>query len=491
MPVLFASSGKKIVFLKYGTYLCPSTYLEISKNNMLNISKNSIQDKIDIGELSSYKHIRLPTANRMLSWWLYTFLIFTVVIFFLPWTQNIQMKGKVTTLRPEQRPQDVNSTIAGRIERWFIREGELVQAGDTIVFLSEVKSEYFDPKLVDRTGNQIEAKEGSIDNYSFKAKALENQVSAMRRELIQKKEQLQNKIVQSQLKLESNKAAVKQAEANYEIAEFQLRRTDTLYQKGIKSLSDLESKRLKVQETKAKLVSAQNKRSESENDIQITQLQFENVDNEYGGKIAKAESDRFTTISTLFEAKGDLNKLENQFENYSRRNSMYYIIAPQTGYVTKTIKSGIGEMIKAGETIITIVPQERELAVEMYIKPMDLPLMNLGQEVRLIFDGWQAFVISGWSDFSFGTYQGEVVAIDNIPNLKNKYRLLVQSTNSDKPFPDLLRVGAGAEGIALLKDVPVWYEIWRQLNGFPADFYDDDIQQKEDKFKPPVKAVTK
>jgi hypothetical protein len=27
MPVLFASSGKKIVFLKYGTYLCPSTYL--------------------------------------------------------------------------------------------------------------------------------------------------------------------------------------------------------------------------------------------------------------------------------------------------------------------------------------------------------------------------------------------------------------------------------------------------------------------------------
>jgi hypothetical protein len=26
MPVLFASSGKKIVFVKYGTYLCPSTY---------------------------------------------------------------------------------------------------------------------------------------------------------------------------------------------------------------------------------------------------------------------------------------------------------------------------------------------------------------------------------------------------------------------------------------------------------------------------------
>jgi multidrug resistance efflux pump len=457
---------------------------------MLNISNNSIQGKLKLEELSSYAQTKLPEANRMLSWWLTFMLLFTIVVFFLPWTQNIQMKGKVTTLRPEQRPQDVTSIISGRIEKWFVREGELVQAGDTIVHLSEIKAEYLDPNLVGRTGNQIEAKENSIGNYSLKADALSSQISAMRRELVQKKEQLQNKIEQAKLKLESNEAAVKQAEIDFEIAEYQLRRTDTLFAKGIKSLSQLEEKKLKVQETKAKLVSAQNKLRESRNELKITNLEFQNIDNEYGAKIAKAQSDRFTTLSTLYEAQGDLNKLENQFTNYSRRDKMYYIIAPQTGYVTKAVKSGIGEIIKEGETIITIVPYERELAVEMYIAPMDLPLMELGQEVRLLFDGWQAFIISGWADFSFGTYKGEVVAIDNIPNQKSKYRILVKSNDPNKPFPDLLRVGAGAEGIALLKDVPVWYEIWRQLNGFPADFYDNDIE-KEDKFKPPVKAVTK
>jgi len=25
--------------------------------------------------------------------------------------------------------------------------------------------------------------------------------------------------------------------------------------------------------------------------------------------------------------------------------------------------------------------------------------------------------------------------------------------------------------MVLLKDVPIWYELWRQINGFPPDYY--------------------
>jgi hypothetical protein len=32
-------------------------------------------------------------------------------------------------------------------------------------------------------------------------------------------------------------------------------------------------------------------------------------------------------------------------------------------------------------------------------------------------------------------------------------------------------MGTGAQGIALLKDVPIWYELWRNINGFPPDYY--------------------
>ena len=458
---------------------------------MLNISRNSILKHVKTDELQSFQQNELPRANRMFSLWLTILLGLIVVLFLMPWTQNIQMKGTVTTLLPEQRPQDVNSTIAGRIERWYVREGDLVEAGDTIVFLSEIKPEYFDPQLLERTNNQILAKQNSIDNYQLKADALDQQIAALQQELSFKKLQYENKIEQAKLLQQSLTVAVQQAELDAEIAAFQYQRTDTLFQKGIKSLSDLEAKRLKMQETQAKLVAAKNKVTKSEAELGNAILAYQNIDNEFTTKISKTESEKFATLSTLFESKGSKTKLQNQFENYNQRNKMYHVIAPQSGYITKTIKSGIGEIIKAGEKILTIVPYERELAVEMYVRPMDLPLINMGQEVQLIFDGWQAFIISGWSDFSFGTYSGEVVAIDNIPNDKSLYRLLVKSNQEDKPFPELLRVGAGAQGIALLNNVPVWYEVWRQLNGFPADFYNDRFDEKKSEFKPPVKAVAK
>ena len=458
---------------------------------MLNISHNSIKDKVMTGELHSLHSIELPGANRLFSIWLKGLLLAIIIVFFLPWTQNVQMRGKVTTFLPEQRPQDVNSAIAGRVEKWFVREGDLVAAGDTIVFLSEIKPDYFDPNLLERTANQITAKRNSITSYQLKVNALDNQIAALGQELLFKRKQLQNKVQQSEFKLENQQTAVNQAVLEADIAAFQYRRTDTLFQKGIKSLSDLEQKRLKMQKTQAKRAMVNNKLQEQRNDLRNAQLELQTVEAAFNNKTAKAESDKFTTLSMQYESEGELNKLQIQYENYSRRNNMYYVIAPQSGYITKTKKSGIGEIIKESDQIVTIVPYERELAVELYVRPMDLPLINPGQEVRLVFDGWQAFIISGWADFSVGTYSGTVVAIDNIPSENNTYRILVKSNQPDQPFPELLRVGAGVKGIALLKDVPVWYEVWRQLNGFPADFYQEDFDKQKSTFKPPVKSVAK
>jgi adhesin transport system membrane fusion protein len=124
---------------------------------------------------------------------------------------------------------------------------------------------------------------------------------------------------------------------------------------------------------------------------------------------------------------------------------------------------------------------------------MDLPLIELGQEVRFIFDGWPAFIFSGWPGQSFGTYSGSVVAIDNMISKNGEYRILVGADPGGKPWPEALRVGSGAQGIALLNNVPLWYEIWRRLNGFPPDYYDaedGDMGDGEDvKMKAPAKSI--
>jgi hypothetical protein len=69
------------------------------------------------------------------------------------------------------------------------------------------------------------------------------------------------------------------------------------------------------------------------------------------------------------------------------------------------------------------------------------------------------------------------VAIDNFISQNGKYRLLVAQDPVEDPWPTGLRVGSGAISMALLKNVPIWYEIWRKLNGFPPDYYWTEDQQ--------------
>lgn len=465
---------------------------------MLNISENVIPLSKATGQFESFGKTHVSRANVYFKRWLLFALGFVIVLLFLPWTQNIQSKGKVTTLRPEHRPQTIDATIAGRIEHWYVREGELIKKGDTIVFLSEIKAEYFDPELVNRTGDQVAAKTLAIGAYDTKVMALTQQIEAMRKELQFKNEQLRNKIEQGKLKIAIDSIELERAKVDAVIADRQYRRADTLNRVGIKPLTEVEDKRVKLQETTAKLLSAQNKLLNSRNELINARLDLNTVANEYAQKIAKAESDRSSTQADRFDATATVSKLEIEASNYSERSQFYYITAPQDCYITKTLKPGVGETVKENESIVTIMPVGAELAVELYIKPMDFPLIAMGQEVRFIFDGWPAFIFSGWPGQSFGTYRGRIAAIDNNISENGKYRILVAPEESDKVWPEALRPGSGAQGIALLNNVPLWYEIWRKLNGFPPDYYQEKSgteektsisEEDELKLKAPVKSV--
>ena len=458
---------------------------------MLNISANTINREVGTESFKSFKQTGISSAHKMFTQWLVGSIVILFAFLFLPWTQNIQAKGKVTTLQPGQRPQTIQSTIAGRIENWYVREGALVKKGDTIVHLSEIKAEYFDPDLVARTEKQVKAKESAIGAYGQKVNALENQIRALRTELGYKTAQLENKIRQTQFKLTADSADMIQAYFQDSIAVQQYLRAQSLFDNGIKSRTDVEDKQAKRQQTNAKWIATQNKFQATRNELTNARLALNSVQYEYNQKIAKAESDKFSTLSTQFDAEGSANKLRIQASNYEKRSEFYYILAPQDCYITKAVKPGIGETVKEGEGVVTIMPADYELAVEMFVKPMDLPLVDLGQEVRFIFDGWPAFIFSGWPGQSFGTYKGRVVAIDNMISPNGEYRILVGEDGGEentKPWPTALRVGSAAEGIALLNNVPVWYEVWRQLNGFPPDYYDEN-ENEMPKMKNPVELI--
>jgi len=65
---------------------------------------------------------------------------------------------------------------------------------------------------------------------------------------------------------------------------------------------------------------------------------------------------------------------------------------------------------------------------------------------------------------------------------KGEFRILVTPDPEDEPWPEQLRMGSGTKGWVMLDNVAVWYEIWRQLNGFPPSLYEarqQDVLEKE------------
>lgn len=439
---------------------------ESGKNNNIvkfEALKNKLLENI-------YKHSYTKKVKRLL----YGILICGGVILFLPWTQTVFCEGNVTTLDPTNRPQTITSRIAGRIEKWYIKEGVLVKKGDTIAFISEIKDDFMDPLLIDRSESQIKAKESSIESYELKINAINSQIDALNKSLRLKTEQLKNKIIQAGVKIKSDSAEMVAASNNYKVAEEQFKRFEELLNKGVISKTELENRKVKVQEMFSKKVAAENNYSNSINDYFNSEIELNSAKQDFNEKLMKAESDKLSSLSNLYESEAALTKMQNQLSNFSMRKSYYFVFAPQDGFISKTFVSGVGEIIKEGGSVCNIIPKQVEQAVELYVSPIDLPLIHKGQTMQLIFDGWPAFVFSGWPGISFGTYSAEIVAVDQAISPNGKFRIL--AVNREKEWPGAIQIGGGARGFALLNNVPVIYEMWRKINGFPPEFYTPEKQ---------------
>ena len=427
--------------------------------------------------LKAYTSIYRYNTTSKVKYWSIGLLIVVAIILFLPWTQTIRAKGSVTTLRLEQRPQELNSILPGKIVKWYVKEGDFVQKGDTILQISEIKDDYLDPQLLNRTGEQMVAKQQSIGFYKNKVAATQNQLGALDNNRVLKQSQLINKIQQLKFKLQSDSVENIAAANDVKIATLQFKRQQLMYDSGLVSLTQLEQRNQVFQNALAKKMSAENKYASTRQELNIANIEADAINQDYVEKMSKAQGEQFQSLSQISGTEGEVAKLQNQYSNYNIRSGMYYITAPQNGQITKAKKAGLGEIIKEGEMLVEIVPDKIDYAIELFVAPVDLPLVSINQSVRFVFDGFPAIVFSGWPKASYGTFAGRVVAIENAVSNNGKFRILVkEDEEEEKKWPKELKIGTGTQGIALLKNVPVGYEIWRNINGFPPDFYSKETE---------------
>jgi multidrug efflux pump subunit AcrA (membrane-fusion protein) len=397
--------------------------------------------------------LRTPAAHRHIVRWLLAVCGVLSLALFLPWQQNVQGTGTVSAFSPADRPQTANAVIGGRIEQWHVVEGQAVRKGDPLLRLSEVKDAYLDTNTVDRYRDQLAATRGSIAAKEEKVAALTAQIAALEEGLRLSLEKARNTVTQYE-------AAVAAAVTDSSIAAVQLARQEALFRDGLKAQADVEAARLRAQRADAALV-------EQRNELLNARIELSSLQADYADKLSKARADRAATEAEVAEGRAEVAKLRNDVANLDIRSGFYVVRAPQDGIVVRALNAGVGEIVKEGDAVVTVAPADPGVAVQLFVRPMDVPLLAPGKKVRLQFDGWPALQFSGWPSVSVGTFGGEIKVVDQVDAGDGTYRVLVVPDSTDEPWPEQLRMGSGVYGWAMLETVPLWFEVWRQLNGFP------------------------
>lgn len=102
--------------------------------------------KEDMAHFTTLASIRVPRVMRVVFYLILAAVVIGVAfLVYVPWVQTTSGPGVVTTLSPNERKQDINALVPGRIVEWYVRDGSSVKKGDPIVRIADI-----DPNLIER-----------------------------------------------------------------------------------------------------------------------------------------------------------------------------------------------------------------------------------------------------------------------------------------------------------------------------------------------------
>lgn len=413
-----------------------------------------------------------------------------VLVVFAPWQQTVTGSGSVVAFNPGDRAQRLDAMIEGRIVRWgegifenaLVKEGQLIaEIRDLDESLTERLTDQLDAsqRMLEATQTSVEANKRNLETAINAVAAYDSQLKAyrsLREQNLAVADSLiavtREKIRAEQQHLLQQQAALLQVQQDYE-------RQKILYEEDIVS-------QLKYQEAKRKFDEYQAKVMQVQSYIDALQRELEAKISDRKAKVEKAQIDIDYATTQLQKANGDvakaesevakaqasLNKVEKEvsiMETKIARNRQQTLVAPFDGYLVQISPNQQSGLVKKGDPICTIVPKTTDRAVQIWLDGNDAPLVEVGRHVRLQFEGWPAVQFSGWPSVAVGTFGGEVVSVDAVDNGKGKFRILIRPDHETSIWPEdrFLRQGVRTNGWVLLDTVPLWFEVWRQLNGFP------------------------
>lgn len=402
---------------------------------------------LPMADLPALRRVRPPAPVRRIAAGLAVlFPVLFLILLFVPWQQSALGTGRVIAYAPEDRQQTIESPIKGVILAWHVQEGQLVAEGEPLATLGDN-----DPAYLGRL-------ESERDQFEAAAAAAEAQVTRYETKAVSEAAARDLAVAEAEAAVMEARSKLVGLEAEAEAAALQLERMGALSAEGIESVRKLELARMKASKTEAAVL-AQGRYIDS-----LVQKR-EKTRTSGDAKVASAQADLEGARAKQAEARSKLLNVETKVA----RQQAQVVRAPRDGRVFRLHGGPEAAQVKPGDMLVTLVPEAGATAVELVLDGNDMPLVQPGEEVRVLFEGWPAIQFSGWPDMSYGTFGGEVAFIDPSDDGKGQFRVVILPDPDQPAWPSgsNLRQGVRAKGFVLLGSVSLGYEMWRQINGFP------------------------
>ena len=417
-----------------------------------------------------------PQIVRVLARLLFiTFLAAPFALALVPWQQTVQGQGMVIAYSPVERMQVITARVSGQIRRWHVVEGTRVKMNDPVVDIEDN-----DPELAAR----LEAQRGFLAERLVAARLEVAELTAASKA----QESARDAAIQA---AEANRQAARkaievasQAEANARFAQgFEVNRFkmfEELFNNpqfgGLESRLSRDEARMRADRATTDTDKAVAEIQRAQATLLTQEALMLQADAAGLSAVAVARSNLRKSEQNLFTIEREIQEIDNRIERFKAR----IVLAPCDGVVFR-IAADVGQggqYVKEGEDLCTIVPDTNDRVVELLLNGIDAPLVLAYAErtghmphVRLQFEGWPAVQFSGWPELAIGTFGGRIRQVDAASSGGGKFRVLVEPeqrlVGDPWPDPQFLRQGNQAIGWVFLNRVPLGYEIWRRLNGFP------------------------
>ncbi len=154
------------------------------------------------------------TYSKLYKWTGAIFICMPLLLLAIPWIQTSEGRGVLTTLRPEERVQEISALVDGRINRWLVQEGEYVQKDQALVEIVDNDPNYAERLKADR--------DAALKKYEVEKLSAETAYRDFQRQKELFDEGLTSRVKYEKAQIEYQKLLAKEAEAASSLAKSEI-----------------------------------------------------------------------------------------------------------------------------------------------------------------------------------------------------------------------------------------------------------------------------